>query len=105
MKEIYYDEPYEPEPHPLNHETPKSRGEITRSLDQILLDLYMSEPEITKTHLTKCAEGLRSKYENYKQYELYYLLVSEKPEGQCPFFDFPNPDSVQTFIESLNPEA
>ncbi|MES2437351.1 MAG: hypothetical protein V4519_05075 [Patescibacteria group bacterium] len=89
------------------HEPPKSREQITKSLDQILLNLYMDDPQKTKELLTGFATRLQTKYQNYKQYELYYLLVSdkEKPEEKCTLFDFQSPDSVQAFIESLNPEA
>ncbi len=47
------------------------------------------------------AEHLKQKYPDYKQYELYYLLIGSAPHEHKPFFDFPDQNSVRGFIESL----
>lgn len=48
----------------------------------------------------KKAGDLREKYPEYKKYTLYEALIGSTPLN-CEYFDFPEPDSLERFINDL----
>jgi len=50
----------------------------------------------------KYSDEIKKKYPNWKKYQLFHILVgSTFRENESPFLDFPSPDSVEEFIETL----
>jgi hypothetical protein len=49
----------------------------------------------------KISQGIKDKYPDYRNYELYHLLVGSTPSIPCEKFDFPGDDSIERFIRSF----
>ena len=45
--------------------------------------------------------GLKKKYPNYTEYEMYHVLSGSTPPIPSQFFDFPGDDSLEKFIRNL----
>ena len=92
-------------------EAPKTNEQIVQECKTILEDLYERDykdirPEykfLTHAMVDKKAEELRRKYSDFKEYELYHVLIgsSAVPGEGFKEFDFPGEDSVENFIHSL----
>jgi len=52
--------------------------------------------------LCEFVEKLKAKHEDYQDYRLYHFLVGSTPNRELSKIDFPEDDSVEKFINSLD---
>ena len=58
--------------------------------------------EVTEL-IGKYSDKIKEKYPDWKKYQLFHVLIgSTFREDESPFLDFPSPDSVEEFIETLS---
>ena len=88
------------------------RSKVTKQLEAIReADFAAAEAGddsfANQTAIVDFERGLREKYGGYhgsRQYLLCWDLASHTvgPDDKIPYFDFPEPDSIETFIAKLN---
>jgi hypothetical protein len=61
-------------------------------------DLYFLELNSFSGALVDFINHLRKKYPDYQKYRLYHLIASSTLFEECPYFDFPDDDSIEKFL-------
>ena len=64
-------------------------------------EAYKKDMFGTHEKIIEFTERIKDKYPDYRDYELYHLLIGSTPGGKLPKFDFPGENSIEKFIESL----
>ena len=94
-------------------EKPKSEREKKKEIERLtfldlrerLKDLIQGNPKEINDRILKFAKSLRDRYEDFNECALYHALrSSDYNEDDYKFFDFPDDDSVEKFIQSLEKE-
>lgn len=60
------------------------------------IDIFQTHDEILKY-----SHDIQKKYPDFADYELYHLLIGSTPSKPCSKFDFPDDDSVESFLNVL----
>lgn len=75
---------------------PKNKEQIIQELGQLKSRFYKNEELYER--LVEFGEGLKEKYSDFLDYELFHFLVGSTMQGEPKHFDFPGEDSVEAFL-------
>lgn len=67
------------------------------------LEIFNRSPTAVAERLNNYALGLQEHYSDCDKYAMFKVLIGGDPSS-CPKFDFPEPDSVATFLDHLHNE-
>ena len=82
-------------------ETAESRQrELYDELREKLAALYRRDQDDIHGKILVFHEYLKCKYPDSRERRLFHLLSGSTPRGEYHLFDFPEPDSIETFIDT-----
>ncbi len=84
-------------------EAPKSREVVLEELRLLVKNFYKSEKIDDYEKMVEFGRGLRQKYSDVENYELFHLLIGSSPKtgDNAPTeFDLKGEDSIEKFIRN-----
>jgi len=91
-----------------NFEKPEKQESDVEILKQRLVEISRDEDFNVvmkfQDRIIDFIEQIRKTHPDHEEYMMYHVLAGSTPQGECPKFDFPGEDSVETFINRLHQE-
>jgi hypothetical protein len=86
-----------------NFEIKKSPEDpMKQKIKSKILEAYKRDLNGTSERILAYNDMIKQKYPDYRNYQLYHVLIGSTPiEEKTKLIDFPSPDSVEEFIETL----
>lgn len=90
----------------MNHfeQQTQTHEEVIHKLDEIMEQHYRhsdAEVNLISKKVEEFSNNIKEHHPNYKEYQLWHLLIGSTPDHERPYFDFEGEDSIEKFIESL----
>lgn len=77
---------------------PKNREQILGELAELKSKIYNIENEDLLNRMVEFVDGLKEKYPNYQDFELYHFIAGSGMKRNPVDFDFPGEDSIEVWL-------